>query len=280
MSKKILIVDDEPSIIVALQFLMEQNGYDTMVAFSGEEAMEAVARHRPDLILLDIMLPVVDGFEVCQRVRENPDWKDIRIVLRHRSGQRGQCDQRPRPRGRCLRHQAIRECRPRRQGQRAAGMPRLTKIHAYWWVVSGCALFFVAVAAGFAVVFWREMIPVEREFLSDLLRQHAGAFFCAGLVLVAGPGFAVGFVFRLYVLPIDRIAEETGIIHGVNSGHRIRAEGGADVARLAAAINMAADRYDELKRSVEERVAGSATRAEEENKILSVIHRRTARGGR
>ncbi|MGE5256805.1 MAG: response regulator transcription factor [Hyphomicrobiales bacterium] len=81
MSKKVLIVDDEPGIIVALQFLMEQNGYETLVAFSGEEAMEAVARHHPDLILLDIMLPVVDGFEVCQRIRENPDWKDIRIVL-------------------------------------------------------------------------------------------------------------------------------------------------------------------------------------------------------
>jgi DNA-binding response OmpR family regulator len=81
MSKKVLIVDDEPGIIVALQFLMEQNGYATVVAFSGEEAMEAVARHLPDLILLDIMLPVVDGFEVCQRVRENPDWNHIRIVL-------------------------------------------------------------------------------------------------------------------------------------------------------------------------------------------------------
>jgi DNA-binding response OmpR family regulator len=81
MPKKILIVDDEPSIIVALQFLMEQNGYETLVAFSGEEAMEAVARFRPDLILLDIMLPVVDGFEVCQRIRENPLWKNIRIVL-------------------------------------------------------------------------------------------------------------------------------------------------------------------------------------------------------
>jgi DNA-binding response OmpR family regulator len=81
MSKKVLIVDDEPGIIVALQFLMEQNGYATVVAFSGEEAMEAVTQHHPDLILLDIMLPVVDGFEVCQRVRENPDWNDIRIVL-------------------------------------------------------------------------------------------------------------------------------------------------------------------------------------------------------
>ncbi len=81
MPKKILIVDDEPSIIVALQFLMEQNGYQTLVAFSGEEAMETITDRRPDLILLDIMLPVVDGFEVCQRVRENPEWNNIRIVI-------------------------------------------------------------------------------------------------------------------------------------------------------------------------------------------------------
>jgi DNA-binding response OmpR family regulator len=81
MPKKILIVDDEPSIVMALQFLMVQNGYETIVACSGEEAMQAVVRHPPDLMLLDIMLPVVDGFEVCRRVRENPEWKDTRIVL-------------------------------------------------------------------------------------------------------------------------------------------------------------------------------------------------------
>ena len=81
MPKKILIVDDEPSIIVALQFLMEQNGYETAIAFSGVEAMELIASGKPDLILLDIMLPVIDGFEVCQRVRENLEWRDIRIVL-------------------------------------------------------------------------------------------------------------------------------------------------------------------------------------------------------
>ncbi len=81
MSKKILIVDDEPSIIVPVQFLMEQNGYDVMVAFSGEEAMEIIAEKKVDLILLDIMLPVIDGFEVCQRVRENPQWNKIKIIL-------------------------------------------------------------------------------------------------------------------------------------------------------------------------------------------------------
>jgi DNA-binding response OmpR family regulator len=81
MPKRVLIVDDEPSIIVPLQFLMEQNGYATSVAFSGEEAMETVVESHPNLILLDIMLPIIDGFEVCQRVRENPEWNDIRIIL-------------------------------------------------------------------------------------------------------------------------------------------------------------------------------------------------------
>lgn len=81
MPKKILIVDDEPSIIVPIQFLMEQNGYDVLVAFSGEEAMEVIEENQPDLILLDIMLPVIDGFEVCQRVRENPQWNKIKIIL-------------------------------------------------------------------------------------------------------------------------------------------------------------------------------------------------------
>jgi len=81
MAQRILIVDDEPSIIVPLQFLMQQNGYETAVAFSGEEAMESIVAKTPDLVLLDIMLPIVDGFEVCQRVRENQEWHNIRIIL-------------------------------------------------------------------------------------------------------------------------------------------------------------------------------------------------------
>ncbi|MBW1820138.1 MAG: response regulator [Deltaproteobacteria bacterium] len=81
MPKKILIVDDEPRIIVPVQFMMEQNGYDVMIAFSGEEAMEIIDENKIDLILLDIMLPVIDGFEVCQRVRENPQWYKIKIIL-------------------------------------------------------------------------------------------------------------------------------------------------------------------------------------------------------
>lgn len=81
MPRKILIVDDEPNIVIPLQFLMEQNHYEVLVAQNGEEAIEIISRYRPDLVLLDIMLPGIDGYEVCEMVRLNPEWQDIRIIF-------------------------------------------------------------------------------------------------------------------------------------------------------------------------------------------------------
>lgn len=81
MAKKILIVDDEPSITVPLKFLMEQNQFAVMVVHSGEEALAAVDEFQPDLVLLDVMLPAVDGFQVCQNLRENPLLKNTKVVF-------------------------------------------------------------------------------------------------------------------------------------------------------------------------------------------------------
>jgi len=81
MAKKILIVDDEPSITVPLKFLMEQNQFEVMVVHSGEDALAVMDRFDPDLVLLDVMLPAVDGFQVCQNLRENPRCKDLKIVF-------------------------------------------------------------------------------------------------------------------------------------------------------------------------------------------------------
>ncbi len=67
MSKTILIVDDEPNIVVPLQFLMEKNGYQTLVAQSGEEALEAVSKYSPDIVLLDIVMPGKNGFAFTDR---------------------------------------------------------------------------------------------------------------------------------------------------------------------------------------------------------------------
>lgn len=69
MARRVLIVDDEPNIVASLEFLMGRQGYDTLVVDDGDEVLDAVERFRPDLILLDVMLPRRDGFEVCQQLR-------------------------------------------------------------------------------------------------------------------------------------------------------------------------------------------------------------------
>jgi DNA-binding response OmpR family regulator len=81
LPKEILIVDDEPSIVIPIQFLMEQQGYSVLVAENGEDALDVIYKYKPDLILLDIMLPRIDGYEVCEIVRLNPEYRDIKVIF-------------------------------------------------------------------------------------------------------------------------------------------------------------------------------------------------------
>jgi DNA-binding response OmpR family regulator len=81
MTRTVLLVDDEPNIILSLEFLIEQAGYEARVARDGEAALKSIEERRPDLILLDVMLPKRDGFDVCERIRANPAWNDIRIIM-------------------------------------------------------------------------------------------------------------------------------------------------------------------------------------------------------
>jgi len=81
MAKEILIVDDEPNVVVPIQFLMEQLGYRVMIAERGEDALDLIYQYKPDLVLLDIMLPGIDGYEVCEIVRLNPEYRKIKIIF-------------------------------------------------------------------------------------------------------------------------------------------------------------------------------------------------------
>ena len=81
MPKEILIVDDEPGVVVAIQFLMEQQGYSVLVAQRGEDALDMIYKHKPDLVLLDIMVPGISGLEVCEIIRLNPDYRHIKIIF-------------------------------------------------------------------------------------------------------------------------------------------------------------------------------------------------------
>lgn len=82
MPKKILLVDDEPLILKGLKYSLEQDGYETDSAMDGEEALERIASQSYDLILLDVMLPGVDGIEVCQRVRERSNVPIIMLTAK------------------------------------------------------------------------------------------------------------------------------------------------------------------------------------------------------
>ncbi|RZL07370.1 MAG: response regulator [Rubrivivax sp.] len=81
MSTKILIADDEPNILISLEFLMKREGFDVVLARDGQEAIDTIARERPALVLLDVMMPVKTGFDVCYEVRNNEALRDTLIVM-------------------------------------------------------------------------------------------------------------------------------------------------------------------------------------------------------
>lgn len=81
MSKYVLVVDDEPNIVLSLEFVIKKEGYEVRSATDGEEALRLIRERPPDLILLDIMMPKRDGYEVCQEIRADPRYKDVYIIM-------------------------------------------------------------------------------------------------------------------------------------------------------------------------------------------------------
>lgn len=78
---RVLVVDDEPNILMSLEFLMKKKGYEVFIARNGAEAMELTRRELPDVILLDIMMPEVDGYEVCELVKTDSRLQHIRVIF-------------------------------------------------------------------------------------------------------------------------------------------------------------------------------------------------------
>ena len=150
-------------------------------------------------------------------------------------------------------------------------MPRLIKNSSFWGFVLVCLLFLAVGAVSFAVVLWQPLPADDKEFLFRLARQHTAELIALAVVCVIGMWFVIDWIFRLYILPIDRLAEETAIIHSTNPGHRIRLHASAEVVRLVKAINQTADRLEDKQRSVQERIQTAGAKAEEEKNILSVV---------
>ena len=81
MTKRVLIAEDEPSIVLSLEFLMAEAGFEVLTAGNGADALRLCSEHTPDLLILDIMLPVVDGFEICRSVRADRRLDNTRVLM-------------------------------------------------------------------------------------------------------------------------------------------------------------------------------------------------------
>lgn len=81
MTCRILIADDEPNILISLEYLMKREGYEVSVARDGQEALDALRRERPRLVLLDVMMPKKTGFEVCQELRADETLRDTLVLM-------------------------------------------------------------------------------------------------------------------------------------------------------------------------------------------------------
>ena len=81
MSAHVLIADDEANIVISLEFLMQREGHRVTIARDGDAALEAIRRERPDLVLLDVMMPGMSGYEVCAAIRANPAHAMLPVVL-------------------------------------------------------------------------------------------------------------------------------------------------------------------------------------------------------
>jgi DNA-binding response OmpR family regulator len=81
MTHKIVIADDEPNLVIPLEYMLKREGFEVSVARDGQEALDAIARVRPHLVLLDVMMPRKSGFDVCQVLRADEANRDIRILL-------------------------------------------------------------------------------------------------------------------------------------------------------------------------------------------------------
>lgn len=81
MTQRVLIVDDEPNIVISLEFLLKREGFTVSVARDGEEGLAAIRAQRPDLVILDVMMPKLDGYAVLQAVRADPELAATRILM-------------------------------------------------------------------------------------------------------------------------------------------------------------------------------------------------------
>ena len=141
----------------------------------------------------------------------------------------------------------------------------------FWWFAAISITITLAILASILLVFIRQLTPEEIRVLLEILRKHGGYLFGASILVMAAVGFALDAIFHNFIIPINKLTEETILIHSVNPSHRIRIEGSRDIVRLVSAINEGAARFDDLQNNVNEKIEAAKADAEDEKNIMATF---------
>ena len=147
----------------------------------------------------------------------------------------------------------------------------MKRANVFWLFACASVAITVLVIASLAFLFWQQLPALERDLIVRLARENIGYLFSAAVLLLAGLGFGLDWLFRLYILPLDKLAEETRLIHSVNPSHRIHMEGSRDIVRLVNIINEAADQYEHLNNQLNTEIERARADAVEEKNILAAV---------
>lgn len=141
----------------------------------------------------------------------------------------------------------------------------------FWWFIAFSIAVTLTVFAGMVVFFWRGLSPQEKGVLLAIFKDNLIYPFSAFILLVVGVGFILDGILNNYIIPINKITDDIILIHSINPSHRIQIEAGANVTRLARAINEAASRFEIFERQVRDKIQKAKEEAEEEKNILAAV---------
>ena len=268
MGKKVLIAEDESNILVSLEFLMEQSGYEIRTVADGEEALRVAREFRPDLMLLDVMLPLRNGFEVCQLIREAPDSSAMKIVMLTAKGRDTEV-----AKGLALGADAYitKPFATRDLLDTVQAPPRITMKRRLAQVWGACFALAFGTSAAMLFMVDSALVPEQQAALREVLSASAGVIVVAAFIVFALTGVLAYGLTRTYSLPARRLTESLRLVAGGNAGHRTVAEGSRELRELATAVNGLAARHEEALRDVQTRVAEARADADQQRNRLGAL---------
>ncbi len=141
----------------------------------------------------------------------------------------------------------------------------------FWWFAGVTLLFFVIIIFSMALLFWQQLLPHQHDVLLNIFKKHFAYIFLGLFIILAGFGILLDWVFRIYILPLNKLVEEAHVIASVNPSHRIKPEGSKDIIRLSKIVNEGAERYEQLYQQVRQEILQEYEHAEDEKNILAAL---------